>query len=363
MLHDLDETIRRLLIDAGGFDPATVDISFDIPNREWSAGITRPTLNCYLFDIHERRALREEGWRTEGRGTRESARRPPPLFFEMTYLITAWTAQVEDEHQLLWRALATLMDHPVLPEEYLQGELRTSHEWPVHTTVAQLEGVLKSPGEFWTALENQLKPSLSYVVTLGRSRRAEPTNAPPVLAGGLRLRLPEARPGGALHLRELFQAPPGAPLAGVLVEARRVPDQGEPAQAPDATVTADAEGRFALALPPGRYVLQARLGGELRRRTVMIRPPQPPRTRGGVQDVVRDQDGRPLAGVLVEVEGLWLRTVTDLDGRYAFDVPPGRYILRFQLDGWTQRREVTVRGDAYTLRLTYGGVPAEEGEG
>jgi len=179
MLHDLDETIKQLLVRSGSFDPGEIDISFEIPNRSWSEKLGRPTINCYLFYLHERRQLREEGWRLENRGTNQSARRPPPLFFDVSYLITAWTQHVEDEHFLLWSALEIFMDNPILPEAYLQGAL-VSHQWPVETSVAHAEGVLKSPGEFWTALENYLKPSLSYTVTLGRERNARPTEAPPV---------------------------------------------------------------------------------------------------------------------------------------------------------------------------------------
>ena len=62
-----------------------------------------------------------------------------------------------------------------------------NNPWPVTTSVAQLEGVLKSPGEFWTALENQLKPSISYVVTLGFDRQ-EALAGPPILTREARLK-------------------------------------------------------------------------------------------------------------------------------------------------------------------------------
>lgn len=357
MLNDLDETIKQLLLRAGGLDPAQVDISFETPNREWSEKLgTRPTLSCYLFDLHERRMLREEGWELEGRGTRASARRPPPLFFEVTYLITAWTRVVEDEHFLLWRALETLMDHPVLDEPDLQGALK-EHPWPIVTSVAQQEGVLKSPGEFWTALENQLKPSLSYTVTLGRERQARPTNAPPVLSGGLRLRLPETLPGGAFRLAELFRLPAGQALAGILVEARPFDGATGRAGAPQARATSDADGFVRFELPPGRYQLEAELGGAPARRTVIVRG----QAAGGARrysDVVRDQAGSPLAGVLVEVEGLGLRTTSDGAGRFDLDLPPGRHTLRLHVDGWFERREVVVRSTHYPLLLELGGVPA-----
>lgn len=358
MLNDLDETIKQLLIRTDGLDPAQVDISFDIPNREWSDKLgARPTLNCYLFDIHERRLLREEGWAIEDRGTRASARRSPPLFFELTYLITAWTRLVEDEHFLLWKALEAMMDHPVLPADYLQGALR-EYPWPVHTTVAQLEGVLKSPGEFWTALENQLKPSLTYTVILGRDRRPRPTNAPPVLSTGLRLRLPEPGPGGRFRLGDIFRLPENMQLKGVVVEARPLdPVSGATGTVKD-SAEADADGYFTLSLTPGRYRLAANIGGRAENRTVVIPGVQGPSSRR-FSDIVRDQAGTPLPGVLVEVEGLGLRDLSNNEGRFGFDLPPGRYTLRLHLDGHFERRHIVVRETSYTFTLELGGLPPE----
>jgi hypothetical protein len=191
VLHELDETIRRLLVREGRLDAAEVDVSFDIPNRDWSKGISKPTLNCYLFDIRENRDLRHTGASVERRGARDAARRRPPMFVSLTYLVTAWTRAVEDEHQLLYHALATLMRFGVIPAEHLQGALR-DHALPVHAHVAQPDGVLRSPGEFWTALDNHLKPSLGYVVTLALDHDRLPAG-PPVLERDVRYhRTPEA---------------------------------------------------------------------------------------------------------------------------------------------------------------------------
>lgn len=350
MLNDLDETIKALLKDVGelgGREFPDVNISFDIPRREWATdiGIT-PTINCYLFDIHERRQLREEGWRIEERGAREPKRLPPPLFFEMTYLITAWTKDVEAEHKLLWRVLETLMDFPVLPKQYLQGKL-AEHKWPVSTTVGQLEGVLKSPGEFWTALENQLKPSLAYVVTLGRQRNpfpTEPAFAPPVLSTGIRVQLPEATAEEGFLITELFKLPLKGALQGIVVTV-----EGQDAQA-----VTDVEGRFQLRnLSPGRHVLVAEIHGKTYRRAVVIRAPR------GYRDVVVDQDNQPLAGVEVQVEGTNARAVTDAQGRFTLDLTPGSYTLRVLMDGWTERRAIIVREPGYLLRLHVGGAPRE----
>ena len=62
MISDLDETIKQLLIKKGGLDGGTVDISFEIPNREWSASISKPRINLYLYDIRENHNLRGTEW-------------------------------------------------------------------------------------------------------------------------------------------------------------------------------------------------------------------------------------------------------------------------------------------------------------
>lgn len=262
MFSDLDETIRQILVKEGRLDPAEIDISFEIPNREWSAGIAKPTINCYLFDIRENRELRQGGVQTE-RSANGATRRRPPLRLDLTYLITAWTRAVEDEHRLLWHALRTLMRFAALPPAILQGELR-GHELPIHTRLAQ-EGVLKSPGEFWTALENQLKPSLSYVATLAVDHDAVPAG-PPVLTFTTSLRSLELEGAGEADTRlgGVLRDPAGAPLAGVTV---RVEGHGAP-------TTTGPDGRFTLRVPrPGPYTLEARLGETIARREVTVPAP------------------------------------------------------------------------------------------
>ena len=180
MIRELDETIKRLLVDRGGLDPSQVDIEFEIPDREWASSISRPTVNCYLFDIHENRQLRDPGFRTDRSGPVARTRRPP-WRIDLAYLITAWTKNVEDEHQVLWQVLATLAQHPILPAEVLQGGL-AAVEGDIPTSVAQPDGgPLRSPGEFWSALDNKLKPSINYVVTLPLDTQA-PISAPFVLS-------------------------------------------------------------------------------------------------------------------------------------------------------------------------------------
>lgn len=261
MINEVDETIRQLLLKEGGFDPNEVDIAFDIPTREWSGSISKPTLNCYLFDLRENTERRQHGLHTEGKGTNGAARRPPPRFYDLSYLLTAWTRAVEDEHRLLWHALHTLSRFPTLPAEHLQGVL-LEHEGTLYTQTAQSNGVLKSPGDFWGALDNQLKPSVGYTVTLALASDAIPAG-PPVLTTTLRFRqMRSTAPaeefvwfGGTVHDAE------DQPVAGATV---RLEGRGEQ------TMT-DAEGRYRLRVPqPGQYTLVVEGNGATQRREIEI---------------------------------------------------------------------------------------------
>jgi hypothetical protein len=260
VISDLDESIRQVLVQGGGLNPAEVEISFDIPNREWSTGISRPTINCYLFDIRENRELRQHG--AEMGGSVARYRQRPPLRIDLTYLVTAWTRAVEDEHRLLWHALQTLTRYESIPADYLAGVLREV-EGPIIARTALPESVLKSPGEFWTALENQLKPSLSYVVTLALARD-QLQAGPPVLTTLIRYPWPggvDERPawfGGVVRDKD------GSPVPQAQVEV-----EGRGAQA-----TTDDQGRFRLRVPrPGSYTLIVRFGKKTQRREVEIPEP------------------------------------------------------------------------------------------
>lgn len=226
MIPDLDETLRQLLIRQVPVDLAEVDVTFDLPSRDWSGGLTKPTLNLYLYDVRENQELRNNDWIVQrgNNGDNLATKRRPPLRIDCSYIVTAWTAAVEDEHRLVWRALAALLRQPVLPREILQGELKETVERldvDVPTQAAQPEdGVFKNPGDFWSAIENQLKPSINYVVTVPLDLEAAYTTKVVI---GRTLRVPP--PGAAGEADELNQVagtvrPKGKPeevIAGATV--------------------------------------------------------------------------------------------------------------------------------------------------
>jgi hypothetical protein len=166
MIEVLDETIKDLLVEKMPLNLAEVDVSFDVPNRDWSGSISKPTINIYLHDIRENLELKHGGeWVTERLRDGQVIKTKLGGRYDLSYLITAWTNNTEDEHRLLWYVLATLVRYPVLPSDVLPEVLR-NQPYPLITKIAQPDGVLRNAADVWTALDNQLKPVLPYVVTL-----------------------------------------------------------------------------------------------------------------------------------------------------------------------------------------------------
>ncbi|MBI5876488.1 MAG: DUF4255 domain-containing protein [Chloroflexi bacterium] len=276
MINDLDETLKALLLKKAALDPSEVDISFDIPTREWSTPVTRPTVNLYLFDIRENRQLREMDWDVESGTNGQVTRKRIPVRIDVSYMITCWTSAAEDQHRLLWRVLETLFRHSPLPDDVLVGDMRRLQR-PARTEVAQPDGILKNVSDFWGALENQLRPAINLVVTLELDLN-QVTVSPMVFAQGIKLGMPvirrdntgreyymsELRPGWELlplRLAGIVRDPKGQPVAGVSVrivgQTPRGPEQFGP------TVETDASGRYLFGtVPAGEYTLIVEAAGQ-----------------------------------------------------------------------------------------------------
>src|SRR5687768_4152326 len=116
MINDVDDTLKELLVLKGPIDPSAIDIRFELPNREWAAGVSKPTINLFLYDVRENHELRSNE-RFLARSGAVGIETRAPVRVDLAYLITAWTTDVSDEHQLLGRVLSTLLRFPVLPAD------------------------------------------------------------------------------------------------------------------------------------------------------------------------------------------------------------------------------------------------------
>lgn len=220
MIHEVDEGIRQLFTERG-VPGGGGELAFEAPTREWTAGRNAPTVNVFLYDIREDRARRRtsalEEHDDDGMvlGWRE-----PPRWFQLSYLVTAWTNRPQDEHRLLSEVLACLVRSDALAPRWLTGslaELGLSVE-------LETAGPISDSGpatEVWSALGGELKPAIDLRVTAPLIGDLTPAG-PPVTEGvvmrsdpqqggtadsGRRLRYPATRAQG-----DGFAAPRERPL-------------------------------------------------------------------------------------------------------------------------------------------------------
>jgi hypothetical protein len=254
-LADLDEALRTLLkreLERHGFEG--VDIAFDAPASDWSAKLTNPTVNLFLYDLRENVAEADVSTRDiRVNGAVMSA--PPPMRLEVTYSVTAWTKAVQDEHRLLSQVLAILFSHVSLPPDVLDGRLASA------SLLRKIETEVGRPKEekadFWTSIGGRYKASVDYAIKLEVESGMTFTRGPEVRSQTVRLGVKDGPPrtiaemhrfGGAVRDRE------GNPVADAWVA---LPDLGRFA-------STDREGRFIFdGMAPGKHRVEARtISGE-----------------------------------------------------------------------------------------------------
>jgi hypothetical protein len=266
MIADLDETIRQLLKEELPIKNSEIDVRFDQPKRENTAKWTKPTLNFFLYDLRENNVLRQHQWQRlpgggNGGGTRAGDRlahlKRSPMRVDCHYMLTAWANDPEDEHRLMTRCLLALFRFPVLPDDRLVGTLRNP-PYEIQSRLAAHDK-LTNPAEVWSSLDNELRPSVSYIVTLALDPWREVVG-PIVRTVTLRsgqsntlprhLRLVEGTRGEVSHIggtvREKEKG--GAPVSGIDVAIKGT----------GLFATTDDSGHFTLgAMPGGEYTLVA----------------------------------------------------------------------------------------------------------
>lgn len=167
MIDDLDESIRQLLIAEMPIRNNEIDISFDQPKREWSARLSRPTINFFMYDLRENPVLRQHQWERMAlpqHGDLQAALKRTPFRVDLFYMVTAWATEPEDEHRLLARVLLALFRFPILPTDRLIGVIK-DQPFEIQARLAYHDK-LTNATDLWNSLDNEMRPSVSYNFTL-----------------------------------------------------------------------------------------------------------------------------------------------------------------------------------------------------
>lgn len=164
MIDAVDEVLRQLLIREIPVRNSEIDIEFFQPSREWSARLSRPTLNLFLHEVNENTELRSPRWKTEREENGQVTQRRTAVRVDLNYMVTAWANEPEDEHRILARTLLALLRYPFLPDELLPPVLQNQPmEIPIE--VAQ-KSALQNDIDVWSVLDNEMRPAFKCMVTL-----------------------------------------------------------------------------------------------------------------------------------------------------------------------------------------------------
>jgi hypothetical protein len=183
VIHEVDEGLRRLLVE-GGVGESGVELVFEAPTREWMAKRNAPTVSVFLYDIREdvtrRRSGPVEEYADDGAVT---GWRDPPRWFQLTYLVSAWTSRPQDEHRLLSDVLRCLIRTDALAAHLLTGSLAELGLTVGLDVVGPAGNGGPSVSDVWSALDGELRPAVEVRVTA--PFRGEFTPAGPLVTDGL----------------------------------------------------------------------------------------------------------------------------------------------------------------------------------
>jgi hypothetical protein len=122
VIHDVD---RSLAAWVGTVLPPGTAVRFDAPDPAWVGHPPeQPSMDVFLYDI----AQDISGLSTDAVLVRDSdgrpvAWQPQARRYRLSYLLTAWSADVSADHEMLGSVMAGCADAAVIPEEFLQGTL------------------------------------------------------------------------------------------------------------------------------------------------------------------------------------------------------------------------------------------------
>lgn len=259
MIADLDESIRQLLVAEIPVKNGEIGISFDLPKREWSSRLSRPTVNLFMYDLRENVVLRQHQWERMAEirpGDNQAHLKRTPFRVDCFYMLTTWAAEAEDEHRLLSRCMMVLFRFPIIPQERLVGLLQ-KQPYEIQARLASHDK-LTNPAEVWSSLDNEMHPSIPFIVTVSLDPWTEVT--------GPIVRTLTMRTGQTLTLprREMLVEDPNRHefiYFGGTIRSKKAPQDPIPGlqvavKGTGLFTTTDENGQYALgSLPPGEYSL------------------------------------------------------------------------------------------------------------
>lgn len=172
-ISNVDTGLERLVRARLPLPEEIGDVAFDAPTGNWSAQLSRITVNFFLYDVQRStQPSRSSLARTPDAGALQ--RRVPQPMVQLSYLVSAWAGSPRDEHQLLGDLVSLFAAADHVPSEFLPEELSTS-------VSLSLGDERSLPRELWSAAGGSLKASTTLQINVGADS-FDWTVAPPSVA-------------------------------------------------------------------------------------------------------------------------------------------------------------------------------------
>jgi hypothetical protein len=149
VIHDADRSLEAWL---GSMLPPGVGVRFDAPDPNWARRPPDPPfVDVFLYDIAEDTdGLTGDSALVRDPGGRAVGWQPPVRRYRLSYLLTAWSADVSADHELLGNVVAGCAAAAIIPADCLRGALLEAG-LPVQLRCAPPNGIAGAHGAASTA--------------------------------------------------------------------------------------------------------------------------------------------------------------------------------------------------------------------
>lgn len=158
----VSESLRSLLLGEMQLVPS-VPVTILAPD-EGGGGPRR--VNLFLYKVQENPFLRNQDWQVSPADPGRLV--PPPLSLNLYYLLTPY-AQNDGSlgnatvHEILGEAMRVFYEHPIVPDEYLAGDLGVARE---QVKIVQNGVDMEELSQVWNTFSEPLRLSVMYEVSV-----------------------------------------------------------------------------------------------------------------------------------------------------------------------------------------------------
>jgi hypothetical protein len=148
VLDRLNQSLENFLREETPLPASSIDVSFETPDKDWSARLVRPTVNIFLHEIRRSTARSVTGTFTKV-GNGEHRREALAPFVRLRFALSVWTTDTSDEHQLLGDLLSLVATAGSIPTVYLDAPLSSLGN---RVEMALVGEEIRSTNDIWSGL-------------------------------------------------------------------------------------------------------------------------------------------------------------------------------------------------------------------